>query len=114
MPPTIIELDIKEVITQINQKLDTLTKEVSELRTELKVGQTELKAEFKAGQAELKAELKAGQAELKADLAKVNEKISGLEKRMDFQEFLSKGLLITFVSAVFGILAKLFGFIGNP
>ncbi len=98
MPPT-IELDLKEVITQINQKLDTLTKDVAELKTDLKVGRAEAQTE---------------RAEIKAEITRLNDKISNIEKRMDFQEFLSKGLLITFVGAVFGILAKLFGLLGNP
>ncbi len=35
-------------------------------------------------------------------------------KRIEFQEFINRGVLIGFILAILGGLAKLFGFIPNP
>ncbi|HEY9693429.1 MAG TPA: hypothetical protein V6D15_14565 [Oculatellaceae cyanobacterium] len=73
-----IESDLKEILTKIDQKLDTLSRDV----TDLKVGQ-----------------------------ARLEEKVDGLSKRMDNQEFLSRGVLIGLIVAILGGFAKLFGFV---
>lgn len=75
-----IEQDLKEVLGEINQKLDHLQGDV----TDLKVGQ-----------------------------ARLEEKVDGLGKRIDNQEFISRGVLIGLLVAVLGGLAKVFGFVGN-
>jgi hypothetical protein len=40
--------------------------------------------------------------------------MEGFSKRMDNQEFLSRGVLIGLIDAIAGGAAKLFGFVGNP
>ena len=47
-------------------------------------------------------------------MATVKTKLEGLEKRMDNQEFISRGVLIGLIVAILGGFAKLFGFVGNP
>ncbi len=83
-----IESDLKEVLAKIDQKLDNLSKEVAEIR------QNDLVV------------LKVGQARLE-------EKVDGLSKRMDNQEFLSRGVLAGLLLALLGGFAKLFGMIGQ-
>ena len=39
--------------------------------------------------------------------------MKGLEKRLDNQEFVSRGVLIVLIVAILGGLAKLFGLVGN-
>jgi hypothetical protein len=46
-------------------------------------------------------------------MATVKTKVEGLEKRMDNQEFLSRGVLIGLIAIVGGFV-KLFGWSGNP
>ena len=75
----IIESDLKEILTKIDTKLETLSHDV----TDIKVGQ-----------------------------ARLEEKVDGLSKRMDNQEFLSRGVLIGLIVAILGGFAKLFGFVG--
>ena len=48
MSNPIIETDLAEILGQINQKLDKLSGEVTELKTEVKVGFAEVKGEIKA------------------------------------------------------------------
>jgi hypothetical protein len=47
-------------------------------------------------------------------MATVKTKLDGLDKRMENQEFLSRGVLIGLIVAILGGFAKLFGLIGNP
>ena len=51
--------------------------------------------------------------DLKVGQARLEEKVDGLGKRIDNQEFISRGVLIGLLVAVLGGLAKVFGFVGN-
>ncbi|NJL84646.1 MAG: hypothetical protein HC890_20100 [Chloroflexaceae bacterium] len=52
--------------------------------------------------------------DLKVGVGRLEEKADGLSKRVDSQEFISRGILIGLIVAILGGLAKLFGFAGNP
>ncbi|HEY9872657.1 MAG TPA: hypothetical protein V6D12_04445 [Candidatus Obscuribacterales bacterium] len=86
-----IESDLKEILAKIDQKLDSISKDI----TDLKVGQARL--EEKVDGLEKRLE----------------EKIDGLGKRMDNQEFISRGVLIGLLVAILGGFAKLFGLVGS-
>jgi hypothetical protein len=45
--------------------------------------------------------------------ARLEEKVDGLGRRIDNQEFISRGVLIGLLVAVLGGLAKVFGFVGT-
>ncbi|ACK74171.1 hypothetical protein PCC7424_5612 (plasmid) [Gloeothece citriformis PCC 7424] len=90
--PINVTYSLEEVLKQINQKLDNLdtkfTAKIDNLQkdvTDLKIGQ-----------------------------ARLEEKVDGLGKRLDFQEFINKGVLVGLVVAILGGAAKLFGWVGNP
>ena len=83
-----IEQDLKEILSKIDQKLDSFQKDI----VDLKVGQTEIKGEIKT----------------------FNEKINGLDERMKNQDFISRGILVGLILAILGGLAKLFGFVSTP
>lgn len=53
-------------------------------------------------------------SELKIGQARLEEKVDGLSKRMENQEFVSRGILVGLIIAMLGGLAKLFGIVGNP
>ena len=86
----IIESDLKEILTKIDQKLDTLSRDV----TDLKVGQARIEEKVDGLEKRLES------------------KLDGLSKRLDNQEFLSRGVLINLIVAILGGFAKLFGFVG--
>ncbi|MEA5512044.1 hypothetical protein VB715_19920 [Crocosphaera sp. UHCC 0190] len=52
--------------------------------------------------------------DLKIGQARLEEKVDGLGKRLDNQEFINRGVLIGLIVALLGGLAKMLGFIGNP
>jgi predicted nuclease with TOPRIM domain len=82
-----IEQDLKEYLDRFEQKLDKL---------EQKIDKVDEKVD-----------------KLSIEMATVKTKIDGLDKRMENQEFLSRGVLIGLIVAILGGFAKLFGLIGN-
>ena len=96
---TTIETDLKEILgefkeefVKINQRLD----KIDETVTDLKVNQV------------LMEERLSGQINL------LDEKVSGLGKRLENQEFTNRGILIGLIVVVLGGAAKVFGFFPNP
>ena len=91
MSNPIIETDLAEILGQINQKLDKVSEEVTELKTEVKVGFAEVKGEIKT----------------------LDTQVEQLDKRITNSEFTNRGILIGIVVLVLGGAAKLFGLVGN-
>lgn len=87
-----IDQDLKDVLLQINTKLDNLQKDVTDI----------------------KIDLATTKAELKGDLKALDEKVTGIGKRLENQEFVSRSIVVALVIAILGGFAKLFGLIGNP
>ena len=77
----VIEVDLKEVLAKMEQRLER----IEQILIELKVGQVRLE-----------------------------EKVDGLSKRLENQEFISRGIIIALIVTILGGFAKLFGLIGNP
>ena len=84
--PITITYSLEQVLEQINQKLDILQKDV----TDIKIGQVKLEAE-------LKGELKALDIEVKA-----------IGKRLDTQEFINRSVVVGLVLAIAAGAIKLF------
>jgi uncharacterized protein (DUF849 family) len=58
--------------------------------------------------------LEIGQAEIKGEIKALEAKVDGISKRLDSQEFVSRGVLVGLIIAIAGGAAKLFGLVGNP
>lgn len=65
-------------------------------------------------QVNIKGNIKALEEKLIGDIKALDVKVDGLAKRIDNQEFVSRGVLIGLIVAIAGGAAKLFGFMGNP
>ncbi len=87
MPPTIIETKLEDVLASIQKDL----KEIRGDLTDLKISQTEIRGDIKA----------------------LDEKVTGLGKRLENQEFVNRGILMALVVALIAGTAKLLGFIPN-
>jgi peptidoglycan hydrolase CwlO-like protein len=83
-----IETDLKEVFAKLDQRLD---------RMEISLN-----------------ELKVSQAEIRGDIKALDEKVTGLGKRIENQEFTNRGILVAVIIALIGGAAKLFGVFPNP
>ncbi|MGK7874433.1 MAG: hypothetical protein AB4426_14340 [Xenococcaceae cyanobacterium] len=90
--PIQVTTDLSQVLERIEQKIDKLDEKFETKLDNLSKDVTELRV---------------GQARLE-------EKVDGLAKRVESQEFISRGVLIGLIVAILGGLAKLFGLVGNP
>lgn len=90
-----IETDFKEIFTKLDQRFDRLEQRLDHMEGNLN--------EFKVSQAEIKGDIKA-----------LDEKVTGLGKRIENQEFTNRGSLVAVIIALIGGAAKLFGVFPNP
>lgn len=92
---TTIETDLKEILGEFKQefvKLNQRLDKIGETVTELNVNQVRMEERL------------SGQINL------LDEKVSGLGKRIENQEFTNRGILIGLIVVILGGSAKLFGF----
>ncbi|MBD2308458.1 hypothetical protein H6G17_23570 [Chroococcidiopsis sp. FACHB-1243] len=84
-----IEFDLKEILTRLETKINKISEDVSDIKTNL-------------------VRVEAG---LKGEIRVLDEKIDGIAKRVDTQEFINRGVVIGLVLAILGGFAKIFGFV---
>ena len=94
-----IESDIKDILGQINQKLQKVSEDI----TELKVGQAKIEGKIETVDEKLSGQIKA-----------LDTKVEQLDKRISNSELTNRGVLIGLVVVILGGAAKLFGLVGNP
>lgn len=94
-----VEVELKDFLIQINQKLDNLQKDVTDIKIEL---------------SEVKGEIKRLEEKIDGVEKRLEGKIDGVEKRLENQEFVSRGILVALIVTILGGLAKLFGLVGSP
>ena len=92
MPPTIVETDLKEILGSIQKDL----KDIREDLTDLKINQARM------------------EERLSGQISLVDEKVSGLGKRLEFQEFINRSILAGLILLVLGGAAKYLGIIPKP
>jgi predicted nuclease with TOPRIM domain len=102
--PTIVSYTLEEVLGQINQKLDRLQEDITDLKTE----QTKLQGEFQAFKTEIKGDLKSLGTELKGEIKSLEKQVQGLSERLTNQEFINRSIVVGLVLALVMGAAKLF------
>ena len=98
MSPTIVETDIKDILSKIDNRLERIENDL----TDLKINQARMEEKL-SGQISLVEERLSGQISL------VDEKVSGLGKRLEFQEFINRSILAGLILLVLGGAAKYLG-----
>ena len=81
--------EVNKQFAEVNQKMDRQFVEVNQKLYKLEIGQVELSGEIKT----------------------LEEKVSGIDKRLDNQEFINRGVLVALIVALIGGAAKLFGWL---
>ena len=101
--PITVTYSLEEVLTRLEQKIDRRFEQLEQKIDNLQQDVTD----FKVGQARLEERLTG---EIKA----LEEKVDGISKRLDYQEFINRGVIVGLILAFLAGLAKVFGFYGNP
>ena len=103
-----LEVDLKEALEKINQKLDKIEDQFNQKldKFEDQFSQRFDKIDQRLDKLEDKVD------SLSVDMATVKTKLDGLDKRVENQEFVSRGVLVGLIIAILGGFAKLFGFVG--
>ena len=105
-----VEVELKDFLIQINQKLDNLQKDVTDIKIEL----SEVKGEIKRLEEKIDGVEKRLEEKIDGVEKRLEGKIDGLEKRLENREFVSRGILVALIVTILGGLAKLFGLVGSP
>ena len=98
---------------EVNQKLDRQFAEVNQKMdrqfTEVNQKFTEVNKKLETIDGRLN-KLEISQAELSGEIKTLEEKVSGIDKRLDNQEFINRGVLVAVIIALISGVVKLFGF----
>ncbi|MFQ3614900.1 MAG: hypothetical protein SNJ68_14495 [Cyanobacteriota bacterium] len=114
--------EIKDLILALDKKLDGFDRkfetQIADLKSEISLARTELQAEISLARTELQAEISLARTELHAEIslaraetqqakteiegkiAEISGKIDGYGKRLDQQEFISRGAVLALVVGV--------------
>jgi hypothetical protein len=103
--------------TEVNQKMDRQFAEVNQ-KMERQFAEVNQKMERQFAEVNKKLEtidgrlnkLEIGQTELSGEIKTLEEKVSGIDKRLDNQEFINRGVLVAVIIALISGVVKLFGF----
>ncbi|MFM6749133.1 MAG: hypothetical protein ACKPJH_22505 [Dolichospermum sp.] len=87
--------EVNQKFAEVNQKMD---KQFAEVNKKLETIDTRLN------------KLEIGQAELSGEIKTLEEKVIGIDKRLDNQEFINRGVLVAVIIALISGVVKLFGF----
>ncbi len=114
--------EIKDLILALDKKLDGFDRkfeaQISDLKSEIRLVRTELHAEIELTRSELQSEISLSRSELQSEIslsrsetqqakievegkiAEISGKIDGYGKRLDQQEFVSRGAVVALVVGV--------------
>ncbi|NCR46793.1 MAG: hypothetical protein GPJ09_23475 [Microcystis aeruginosa SX13-01] len=105
-----VEVELKDFLIQINQKLDNLQKDVTDIKIEL----SEVKGEIKRLEEKIDGVEKRLEEKIDGIEKRLEGKIDGSEKRLEGKIDVSRGILVALIVTILGGLAKLFGLVGSP
>ncbi|MDJ0659731.1 MAG: hypothetical protein QNJ42_09600 [Crocosphaera sp.] len=118
--PATVKYSLEDILKKIDDKLDRMeeasTQRFEKLESKLESSQRDFEQKLDSFQRDVNQKLDTLQkdvTDLKVGQAKLEEKVDGLGKRLDYQEFINRGVIISLLAAVLGSLAKMLGLIGN-
>jgi chromosome segregation ATPase len=114
--PTTVSYTLEDVLDRFEQKMDRQFAEVNKQFTEVNQKMDRQFAEVNKQFVEVNQKLnklEIGQVELSGEIKTLEEKVSGIDKRLDNQEFINRGVLVALIVALIGGAAKLFGWLPN-
>jgi predicted nuclease with TOPRIM domain len=116
--PTTVSYTLEDVLDRFEQKMDRqfaeVNKQFAEVNQKMDRQFAEVNQKMDRQFAEVNQKLnklEIGQVELSGEIKTLDEKVSGIDKRLDNQEFLNRGVLVALIVALIGGAAKLFGWL---
>ncbi|OBQ40565.1 MAG: replication protein RepU [Anabaena sp. MDT14b] len=112
-----LDQKIEKQFTEVNQKVDRQFAEVNQ-KMDRQFAEVNQKMDRQFAEVNKKLEiidgrlnkLEIGQAELSGEIKTLEEKVIGIDKRLDNQEFINRGVLVAVIIALISGVVKLFGF----
>ncbi len=108
--PITVTYSLEDILKEINGKLDKIDEKFESKLDKLESKVDKLNEKFESKLDKIDSRL----TNLEVGQVRLEEKVDGLGKRIDNQEFISRGVLIGLIVALLGGLAKLFGLVGSP
>ncbi|MFM6370767.1 MAG: hypothetical protein ACKPGN_21500, partial [Dolichospermum sp.] len=115
-----LDQKIEKQFAEVNQKMDKQAAEVNQKFAEVnqKFAEVNQKMDKQFAEVNKKLEtidtrlnkLEIGQAELSGEIKTLDEKVIGIDKRLDNQEFINRGVIVAVIIALISGVVKLFGF----
>ena len=99
--------EVNKQFAEVNQKMD---RQFAEVNQKMDRQFAEVNKQFVEVNQKLN-KLEIGQVELAGEIKTLEEKVSGIDKRLDNQEFINRGVLVALIVALIGGAAKLFGWL---
>ena len=109
MPPTIVETDIKDILSKIDNRLECIENDLTDLKINQARMEEKLSAQINLVDEKLSAQINLVDEKLSGQISLVDEKVSGLGKRLEFQEFINRSILAGLILLVLGGAAKYLG-----
>jgi archaellum component FlaC len=85
MPPTIVETDIKDILSKIDNRLECIENDLTDLKINQARMEEKLSAQINLVDEKLSAQINLVDEKLSGQISLVDEKVSGLGKRLEFQ-----------------------------
>ncbi|MFM5888047.1 MAG: hypothetical protein ACKOQS_07125, partial [Dolichospermum sp.] len=110
-PPT-LTYTLEEILSRLDQKIE---KQFAEVNQKMDKQFAEVNQKFIEVNKKLETidgrlnKLEIGQAELSGEIKTLEEKVIGIDKRLDNQEFINRGVLVAVIIALISGVVKLFG-----
>jgi transketolase len=114
---TEVNQKMEKQFAEVNQKMDRQFAEVNQ-KMDRQFAEVNQKMDRQFAEVNQKLEtidnrlnkLEVGQAELSGEIKTLEEKVIGIDKRLDNQEFINRGVLVAVIIALISGVVKLFGF----
>ncbi|MEN9231687.1 MAG: hypothetical protein Q6L68_12345 [Thermostichus sp. DG02_5_bins_236] len=94
---TELKTEVRLVRTELEAKIDLSR---SELEAKIDLSRSELEAKIDLSRSELEAKIDLSRSELEVKIAELSAKMDGYGKRLDQQEFVSRGAILALVVGV--------------
>ncbi|MBE9247658.1 DUF4164 domain-containing protein [Dolichospermum sp. LEGE 00240] len=115
--PPILTYTLEEILSRLDQKIEKQFTEVNQ-KMDRQFTEVNQKMEKQFSEVNKKLEtidnklnkLEIGQAELSGEIKTLEEKVIGIDKRLDNQEFINRGVLVAVIIALISGVVKLFSF----